>query len=325
MKIILPYYIPIGKADKKFYINLNQYRNAHYHTLNSAKIAFKEDIQKQIQQLPRLNTIKLRYNVFAPTKQLIDTNNVASIADKFFCDALVEAGKLEDDNYQYLIFTSFEFGGIDKGNPRVEVEIEETKPMQVTFNKTEILAALQMYAGRVMNFNTPQVPDIQLEALGDGSFCARMEVEVGTFSQPAKPPLQAQTNLNAPTTPAGPNSRAAVAEALAETKKTQASKPSLLNSAPKPTGSMPPIKTPEPVEDAVVIPEKNPTQAVQNGAATAEPTVAADAPNAETSVEPKPQITASPEDRKEAGTIGGAVTEPAKEAPKSIFSFKTSK
>ena len=58
MIINLPYSIPVGKKDNKFYVNLNQYRNAHYHTLNSAKITFKELISDQVKQLPKFNIIK---------------------------------------------------------------------------------------------------------------------------------------------------------------------------------------------------------------------------------------------------------------------------
>lgn len=106
-------------------LNLNEYRNAPYFKLNQAKIAFKQDINVnyQISQLPKLNKVRLVYIVYFDRNALFDVANVCSVVDKFFSDALVEAGKLEDDNYHYVTEVIYKFGGIDKVNPRVEVEI----------------------------------------------------------------------------------------------------------------------------------------------------------------------------------------------------------
>lgn len=150
MIITLPYKIPLGK--KQFYINLNHYRNAHFYQLNSAKIKFKELIYDQLVKLPDLNVIELCYTVFIPQNREVDTNNIASIADKFFCDALVESGKLTDDNYKYLTHTSFRFGGVDKVNPRIEVEIKETQPMRrsvtLILEEEDVLRAVEEYLNK---------------------------------------------------------------------------------------------------------------------------------------------------------------------------------
>lgn len=305
MIINLPYSIPVGKKDDKFYVNLNQYRNAHYHTLNSAKITFKELIDDQVKQLPKFNIIKLWYRVFAPSKRLVDTNNICSIADKFFCDALVEAGKLEDDNYNFLIETRFTFGGIDKGNPRVEVEIEETQPMKIIFGKDEILSALTNYVHSHLGIPTGDTITVSLKAQDDG-FEAILDMPM-----PTKPAAK----------PVGPTgSRAAVTEALQGIKTTEmatekpaekaSEKPSLLNTTP--AAHSKPIEAPEAVEE----PSARPTES-QEDATTAEPTQ--DAPVADSKAEPAPEITANPENRKETGTVGGA---PNPEPAKSIFNFR---
>ena len=254
MLVILPYFVPVGKKEKNFYVNLNIYRNAHHFTLNSAKIAFKEAIQDQVNKLPFLHKIKLHYRVFAPSNRKIDTMNVGSIADKFFCDALVEAGKLTDDNYDYLLYNGFEFGGIDKENPRVEVTIEETAPMKIIFGADEIQQALHQYVSRIMAVNVA-IPEIQLEALEDGSFHAMLEMPMPTPSN--KPTIMRTLEPNTGVASTGSASRAAVTEALEEAKadapKTEA-KPTLLTQ-PKPAvkSIIPPKRSVQPEPEAETV------------------------------------------------------------------------
>lgn len=310
MIINLPYSIPIGKKDNKFYVNLNQYRNAHYHTLNSAKIAFKELISDQVKQLPKFNVIKLWYRVFAPSKRLVDTNNICSIADKFFCDALVEAGKLEDDNYNFLIETRFTFGGIDKENPRVEVEIEETQPMKIIFGKDEILSALTNYVHSHLGIPTGDTITVSLRAQDDG-FEAILDMPMP--SKPASKPIAYRD-----VTVGSAGSRAAVTEALQGVKTSEmttekpAEKPSLLNTVP--TTRSKPIDAPAAVDEPSARPTGN-----QEGATTAEPMQDAPVADKEKVAAPTPEITANPENRKETGTVGGA---PNPEPVKSIFNFR---
>ena len=53
-----------------------------------------------------------------------DLGNIAFI-DKPFCDALQKAKVLPNDNLAYIRSIRHEFGGVDKLNPRIEIEIEE--------------------------------------------------------------------------------------------------------------------------------------------------------------------------------------------------------
>lgn len=121
-----PVTIPISK-NKTLALNLNVYRNAHFQSLNKAKVNFKEHMAQQIEPLPEMKGVSIRYRLFVGSKRLCDIANVCCIVDKFFMDALVEMGKLPDDNYEYLKYISFEYGGYDKGNPRVEIIVEETQ------------------------------------------------------------------------------------------------------------------------------------------------------------------------------------------------------
>ena len=120
--ISLPLRVAVSK-NKDFALNLNQYRNAHFHTLNKAKVDFTELALKLIKEagIPKLAQATLEYIVYPGTRQRLDVNNVCSVVDKFFSDALVEAKILDDDNYQFLAESLFRFGSIDRENPRVDV------------------------------------------------------------------------------------------------------------------------------------------------------------------------------------------------------------
>lgn len=145
-------YLSLGKNKKEtFSLNLNVYRNAHFYKLNAAKVKFKELVRPMIEQLPQLNCCGILYEVYAPTSREFDINNVCSVVDKFFCDALVELGKLPDDNYKHLTEITSRFGGIDKTNPRVDVTIypkEETNmKITVTVERKDILAIITERSG----------------------------------------------------------------------------------------------------------------------------------------------------------------------------------
>lgn len=85
------------------------------------KKRYKEAVREQIELLPEMAGVSLIYTLYPKTKRLCDISNVLSIHDKFFCDALVELGKLPDDDYRYLANISYQFGEIDGINPRVEI------------------------------------------------------------------------------------------------------------------------------------------------------------------------------------------------------------
>lgn len=123
-KVQSPLSVEITKK-KRFILNLNNYRNASYFLLNAAKKNYKQAVLPQLKQLPHFNKIKLIYVFYPNSRRRYDISNVCSIVDKFFSDALVESGHLDDDNYNYLPDVLYCFGSIDKDNPRVEILIEE--------------------------------------------------------------------------------------------------------------------------------------------------------------------------------------------------------
>lgn len=125
-RIYSPLCIFVGK--KKVYLNLNEYRVLHYRTLNTAKVNYKLALSNQIRKIPKLTPpIKITYTVFKGDKRNCDVGNICSIHQKFFEDALVELGKLPDDNHNNIPVVEYRWGGVDKLNPCVEIMVEEIK------------------------------------------------------------------------------------------------------------------------------------------------------------------------------------------------------
>lgn len=126
-KVDSPLSVNLSKT-RKWALNLGKYRNAHYHILSDAKVAFRSELAPQIEELPFFNNpIELTYVVYFGSKRRFDLDNVITVIHKFFCDCLTHFNKIEDDNYKHIPRIIYEFGGIDKNYPRCEIYIEELK------------------------------------------------------------------------------------------------------------------------------------------------------------------------------------------------------
>jgi len=118
--------LPLYGVTKKGAIAVNWYRNAHHHESNTAKKKFKNLIQDQLNQFDKIETpIKIKYTYYAARNNSPDLDNFVGTVKKFFQDALVESGLIEDDSVKFIVANSEDYGGIDKLNPRVEAEIIE--------------------------------------------------------------------------------------------------------------------------------------------------------------------------------------------------------
>ena len=116
-----PLRVPISKK-KDFILNINNYRNAHYRVLDKAKKQYFLAVKSQISRLPGWKRVKVKFTVYPRDRRKFDIANVTSIHNKFLLDAIVQLGKLPDDNYLYHVGSSDSYGRIDKNNPRVEAE-----------------------------------------------------------------------------------------------------------------------------------------------------------------------------------------------------------
>lgn len=125
IKISLPTHLVMGKRNpKNVPLNLNHYRNAHPATLNNMKIMFKEIVKTKLSIYKFTEPVKITYVLFIGSLVKVDISNVLSIVDKYFQDALVELGTIENDNWEFVKEVSFKFGGLDRNNPRVEAQVE---------------------------------------------------------------------------------------------------------------------------------------------------------------------------------------------------------
>ena len=164
--VSVPLKVQISKKGY-FALNLNVYRNAHYMTLNKAKVVFKELITPFLVQIPKLKCCSLEYVLYPKTNRLCDVSNVCSIVDKFFSDAFVESGHLEDDNYTFIKDIKYRFGAVDPENPRVDVIITTEEPvkgknnMQIILVESEIKEAIKLYMQK--NIGLSEDRDIAVE------------------------------------------------------------------------------------------------------------------------------------------------------------------
>ena len=124
MKIDLPLEVYYSK-NKKFILNLNNYRNAHYRILSNAKKIYADNLVNRISYPKYEEPVVLTYTYYAKSKRRLDVSNPCSIIDKFTCDALVKAEVLEDDSSKQIKQVIYKYGGIDKENPRCELVIKK--------------------------------------------------------------------------------------------------------------------------------------------------------------------------------------------------------
>lgn len=111
-------------AGRKINLNLNWYRNVHFQINNQAKLEYKTMMMPQLSRIARLTwPVKIRYRYYV--RQKCDVGNIHAVVEKFFLDVLVAMGKLPDDNIHYVVGASYVVAGVDRKNPRAEIEILE--------------------------------------------------------------------------------------------------------------------------------------------------------------------------------------------------------
>ena len=123
-----PIYVMLPRKrtdDVKHYLNLNVYRNTNFYTLNEAKVIYKESMLPLLNTLPKLNHISITYTLYTGSKRKCDIANICCVVDKFFCDALVEAGRIPDDNYDFISNITYAYGSVSANNPHVKITIKE--------------------------------------------------------------------------------------------------------------------------------------------------------------------------------------------------------
>jgi len=126
MKIISPLLVSLPrktKPAKKIYLNLNVYRNLHFILNNQAKEIYCGLMENQLSGKNFDKPIDITFTLFKGRNARVDRSNILSVVEKFFCDALVHHQCIPDDNDEYIRATHYKSGGLDRKNPRVEIEI----------------------------------------------------------------------------------------------------------------------------------------------------------------------------------------------------------
>lgn len=121
-----PIFLRLGTRKKKnYYLNLNGYRNWAFHLSNTLKKEYVNIVKPLLDNLPKLGVVEIEYTIYYPTQRAFDIDNIGAVVGKFFQDTLVSCKKIEDDNYKFIPKVTYKFGGVDKQNPRVDINITE--------------------------------------------------------------------------------------------------------------------------------------------------------------------------------------------------------
>lgn len=125
--IIAPLYIDIERKtmkDKRYYINMNTYRNLHHRVNSQLKKMYKEAIREQLEGVIIDTPCEIVYRVIKPTKRRLDKMNVISVTSKYLLDAITELGCWEDDSDEFVKTETILPTEYDKNNGRVEILIK---------------------------------------------------------------------------------------------------------------------------------------------------------------------------------------------------------
>ena len=88
----------------------------------------RKDQNYIVQFIPKVKFKKrifIEYNFFEPNTRR-DKDNISGYFHKVFQDALVQAGCIPDDGWKYIRGMA-DYFDVDKGNPRIEIRIEEVR------------------------------------------------------------------------------------------------------------------------------------------------------------------------------------------------------
>jgi hypothetical protein len=218
--IALPAYLKL--SGKTYSLNLNVYRNTHFHKLNQAKSLFEREVAGRIARLPRMAKVDLTYRLFFGSNRDVDVSNVCAIVDKFFSDTLVNTDKLVDDNRRVIASVRYLWGGVDTQNPRVEVTLsdielqqEEEQPMKIMLTAAEVQQAVLDSVIRQITIRDDQEISVVLRPSRANESEIVADITIGQAEAPtledllkplatAKEEAPAPTRTRKPRTPAAP-------------------------------------------------------------------------------------------------------------------------
>ena len=127
IKVVCPLYVMLErktKPDKKIFVNMNTYRNLHFHINNKVKAKYKESVIEQLKGVTIKTPVEITYKVYKARNNKLDKMNVVSVTSKYLLDAITEAGCWTDDNDDFVKTETIMPTEVDREKPRVEVFIK---------------------------------------------------------------------------------------------------------------------------------------------------------------------------------------------------------
>lgn len=105
-------------------LNFNRVRNMQGFVYGRLKEEYTRIMLPRLTHLPVFKRVELEYYLYTGSNHKSDVMNWVSVIDKFFQDVLVKAGKIPDDNFEYVPIITSRFMGVDRDNPRCEIIIK---------------------------------------------------------------------------------------------------------------------------------------------------------------------------------------------------------
>lgn len=125
--ITAPLYIDVERKtmkDKRYYINMNTYKNLHHRVSGMLKKMYLEAVREQLEGVVIETPVEVTYKVFKSSQRKLDKMNVVSVTSKFLLDAVTNLGCWEDDNDDFVKTETILPTEYDKNNGRVEILIK---------------------------------------------------------------------------------------------------------------------------------------------------------------------------------------------------------
>ena len=119
------------KADKKFSLNLNVYRNTHPRILNDTKRIYKELMfdffdSQGWQDLVLPEELDITFRLFKGANRRTDKSNFFAIQAKYLYDTMVEYGMISDDNDDVIKKELLLPTRLDRVTPRAEFTFDQS-------------------------------------------------------------------------------------------------------------------------------------------------------------------------------------------------------
>ena len=105
------------------FIDANRRKHGNWNAGNAMKQRDQRIIRAYLPRVRLKNRIFITYRYFEPNSRR-DKDNISGYWHKVFQDALVQAGIIENDGWKHIGGMA-DYFDVDKGNPRIEIEIEE--------------------------------------------------------------------------------------------------------------------------------------------------------------------------------------------------------